>query len=59
MGKKNGRRLTRAQYLNSAAQFLGLSAFEAMILPVGLVMDMEELEIQRRGLREERKSNGR
>lgn len=44
--------MTRAQYLNAAAQFLGLSVFEAMILPVGLVMDMEELEIQRRGLRE-------
>lgn len=42
--------MTRAKYLNAAAQFLGLSVFEAMILPVGLVMDMEELEIQRRGL---------
>lgn len=45
--------LTRAKYLNAAAQFLGLNVFEAMILPVGLILDMEELEIQRRGLREE------
>lgn len=47
--------MTRARYLNAAVQFLGLSAFEAMILPVGLIWDMEELEIQRRGMREEKK----
>lgn len=50
--------MTRAQYLNAAAQFLGMPVFDAMLLPVGLVMDMEELEIKRRGLREE-DSNGR
>lgn len=50
--KKNGRTFSRAHYLNAAAQFLGLSVFEAMILPMGLILDMEELEIQRRGLRE-------
>lgn len=53
--KKNGRKLTRAQYLNAATQFLGMPVFDAMILPVGLVLDMEELEIQRRGLRKEEK----
>lgn len=42
--------MTRAQYLNAAVQFLGLSTFEAMILPVGLILDMEYLEIRRRGL---------
>ena len=54
IGKKNGTRLTRAKYLNMAAQFLGLSPFEAMLLPVGLVMDMEDLELRRRGLRKEK-----
>ena len=37
-----------------AAQFLGLSPFEAMLLPVGLVMDLEDLELRRRGLRKEK-----
>lgn len=32
-----------------------LPVFDAMLLPVGLVMDMEELEIRRRGLRKEEK----
>lgn len=40
-------------YLNAAAQFLRLSVREALILPVGLVMDMMRLESKRRGLDKE------
>lgn len=31
-----------------ASKFLGLSAKEALLLPVGLVLDMVEVEIRRR-----------
>ena len=55
--KKNGRRLTRSQYLNAASQFLGLSVKEALLLPVELVLDMVEVEINRHRPKEER--NGR
>ena len=53
--RKNGRRLTRAQYLNMATQFLGLSVKEALLLPVGLVLDMMELEIGRKNPKEKEK----
>lgn len=46
--KKNGQRFTCAQYLNMASKFLSLSVKEALLLPVGLVLDMVELEIDRR-----------
>ena len=46
--EKNGRKLTRAQYLNAASRFLGLSVKEALLLPVGLALDMVEVEIGRR-----------
>lgn len=44
--------------MNAAGQFLGLSFREALLLPVGLVLDMEELEIRRRGLRKEDRKHG-
>lgn len=51
--RKNQKQITKAQYLNIAAQFLGVSVKEALLLPVGLVLDMEDLEIDRRGLRKD------
>lgn len=41
--------MTRARYLNAAMQFLGLDLREALLLPVGTVFDLLELEIRRRG----------
>lgn len=38
-----------------AARFLGLGLREALLLPVGMVFDLMELEIRRRGGRKERK----
>ncbi len=43
--------------MNAASQFLGLSVKEALLLPVGLVLDMVEVEINRHRPKEER--NGR
>lgn len=36
-------------YLDTAVQFLGLGLREALLLPVGMVFDLWELEIRRRG----------
>lgn len=33
---------------------MGLTVFEAMLLPVGLVLDMMELEMRRRGLKDKK-----
>ena len=43
--------MTRARYIQEATQFLGLSVREAMLLPPGLVSDLKDLEITRRGLK--------
>ncbi|MEY8315979.1 hypothetical protein AALB19_01530 [Oscillospiraceae bacterium 50-58] len=39
--------------MNAASKFLGLSVKEALLLPVGLVLDMVEVEIGRRGLKKD------
>ena len=38
-------------YLNAGCQFLGLSLREALLLPVGLLWDLVELEFRRRGMK--------
>lgn len=45
--------MTRVRYLQTVTQFLGLSAREGMLLSIGTVNDLVELEIRRRGLRRE------
>ncbi len=46
--EKTGNGLTRGKYLQITTQILGLDVREALLLPVGLVFDMLELERQRR-----------
>lgn len=36
-----------------AVQFLGLGLREALLLPVGLVYDLMDLELRRRGVKKE------
>lgn len=45
--------MTRSRYLQVMTQFLGLSIREGMLLTVGQMADLQELEIRRRGLRKE------
>ena len=47
--KKNGGGIKRGAYLDAAAGFLGLGLREALLLPVGLVLDLAELKIRRLG----------
>lgn len=41
-----------------ASKFLGLSVKEALLLPVGLVLDMVEVEIRRRNPEMDKKRAG-
>ena len=45
--KKNGSGLKRGAYLHMAVRFLGLGLREALLLPVGLVFDLMDLESRR------------
>lgn len=45
--------MTRAWWLDLTTQFLRLSVCEGMLLTVGQVLDLHELETRRRGLRRE------
>lgn len=45
--------MTRAWWLDLTTQVLRLSVREGMLLTVGQVLDLQELEIRRRGLRRE------
>lgn len=47
--QKNGGGIKRGAYLDAAAGFLGLGLREALLLPVGLVLDLVELKIRRLG----------
>lgn len=47
--QKNGGEIKRGAYLDAAAGFLGLGLREALLLPVGLVLDLVELKIRRLG----------
>ena len=52
--KKNGKSgITRSWWLDLLTQFLRLSVREGLLLTPGQVLDLQELEIQRRGLRRE------
>lgn len=42
--------MTRAWWLDQTTQFLRLSVREGMLLTVGQVLDLQELETRRRGL---------
>lgn len=42
--------MTRAWWLDLTTQFLWLSVREGMLLTVGQVLDLQELETRRRGL---------
>lgn len=45
--QKNGSGLKRGAYLHMAVRFLGLGLREALLLPVGLVFDLMDLESRR------------
>lgn len=45
--------MKRSKYLQIVTQFLQLSVREGMLLTVGQIADLQELEIRRRGLRKE------
>lgn len=45
--------MTRAWWLDLTTQFLRLSVRDGMLLTVGQVLDLQELEIKRRGLHRE------
>lgn len=51
--KKNGVSVTRALWLQLLTQFLRLSVREGLLLTPGQVMDLQELEERRRGLKRE------
>ena len=52
--KKNGKSgITRSWWLDLLTQFLRLSVREGLLLTPGQVLDLQELEIQRRGLHRE------
>lgn len=53
--KKNGSGLRRGEYLHIAVRFLGLELRAALLLPVGLVFDMLDLESRRWSSKKERK----
>lgn len=44
--------MTRSRWMQLLTQFLRLSIREGMLLTPGQVIDLQELEINRRGLRE-------
>lgn len=44
--------MTRSRWMQLLTQFLRLSIREGMLLTPGQVVDLQELEIDRRGLRE-------
>lgn len=44
--------MTRSRWMQLLTQFLRLSIREGMLLTPGQVIDLQELEIDRRGLRE-------
>lgn len=45
--------MTRSWWIDLTTQFLHLSVREGLLLTPGQVLDLRELEIQRRGLRQE------
>ena len=42
--------MTRPKYMQIITQFLSMTAKEGMLLPIGIVMDLLDMEKERRGI---------